>query len=289
MKKKHKESSQAPKPQHQATQPGKEFKMDPKPKYEVPNPAHGRLNGKVALITGGDSGIGRSVALAYVKEGASVAVIYLNEKTDAKETEKLLKEAGGNCLFLSEDVKDPEACTRMVQRTLEHFGKLDIVINNAAVQYPQQSLEDIDNQQLKETFDTNIFPHFYVTRAALPYLQSGASIISTTSVTAYRGSPHLIDYASTKGAIVAFIRSLAINLAPKNIRVNGVAPGPIWTPLIPSSFDKEHVGKFGKDVPLGRPGQPNEVAPAYVYLGSDESSYMTGQIMHPNGGEIING
>lgn len=279
----------APKAQTQARQPGKEFKMDPKPDAAPADPKVGRLEGKVAVISGGDSGIGRAVALAFVAEGASVTLAYYDEKKDAQETEKLVKEAGGECLLVSADVAKVKSCENIIAKTIAKFGKIDILVNNAAVQYPQDSLADISDDQLEKTFKTNIFSYFYLTRAALPHLKKGASIINTTSVTAYRGSGHLIDYASTKGAILGFTRSLATNLAKKGIRVNGVAPGPIWTPLIPASFDKKHVAEFGKDVPLGRPGQPNEVAPSYVFLASEDASYMTGQIIHPNGGEVVNG
>lgn len=279
----------APKAQKQDKQPGDQFKMDPQPESNADNPQIKKLESKVAIISGGDSGIGRAVALAFVKEGAQVCITYLDEDKDAKETEKLIKEAGGNCLLIAGDVRDDKHCDAIVAKTIDSFGKIDILVNNAAVQYPQKSLLDISNEQLQKTFQTNIFAYFYLTRAALPYLKEGASIINTTSVTAYRGSEHLIDYASTKGAIVGFTRSLATNLAKKNIRVNGVAPGPIWTPLIPASFSKKKVAEFGKDVPMGRPGQPNEVAPSYVFLASDDASYMTGQVIHPNGGEVING
>jgi len=282
-------NDKAPQAQKQDKQPGDQFKMDPQPESEADNAQKRKLEGKVAIISGGDSGIGRAVALAFVKEGAKVCIAYLDEKKDAEDTQELIKEAGGECLLIAGDVKDDKYCDSIVAKTIDVFGKLDILVNNAAVQYPQKSLLDISNEQLQRTFQTNIFAYFYLTRAALPYLKEGASIINTTSVTAYRGSEHLIDYASTKGAIVGFTRSLATNLAKKNIRVNGVAPGPIWTPLIPASFTKKEVAEFGKDVPIGRPGQPNEVAPSYVFLASEDASYMTGQIIHPNGGEIVNG
>lgn len=279
----------APKAQIQKDQPGDEYKMNPQPDAAPDDPEAGRLAGKIAVISGGDSGIGRAVALAFVAEGASVAIAYLDEEEDAKETKKLVDKAGGQCLLISADITKSKACEKIISKSIDKFGKIDILVNNAAVQYPQASLIDITDQQLEKTFRTNILSYFYLTKAALPYLKKGANIINTTSVTAYRGSGHLIDYASTKGAIVGFTRSLATNLAKKGIRVNGVAPGPIWTPLIPSSFNKKQVAEFGKDVPLGRPGQPNEVAPSYVFLASDDASYMTGQIIHPNGGEIING
>lgn len=286
---KSKAKKEAPKAQKQKEQPGKEYKMDPRPDYEAQNNKKGRLENKVAIITGGDSGIGRAVVLAFAKEGASVVVAYLNEERDAKETAALLEKSKGKYLFIAGDVSDDKHCGEIVRHTLEKFGKLDILVNNAAVQFPQKSLLDISNDQLLHTFKTNIFAYFYLTRSALPHLKAGASVINTTSVTAYRGSDRLIDYSSTKGAIVGFTRALANNLAAKNIRVNGVAPGPIWTPLIPATFTEKEVAEFGKDTPMGRPGQPNEVAPAYVFLASDEASYISGQVIHPNGGEIING
>jgi len=286
---KSKAKSQAPKAQTQKEQPGKEHKMDPRPDSEVGNSQKGRLEGKVAIVTGGDSGIGRAVTRAFVKEGASVVIAYLNEEKDAEELQDILKDYGNKCLFIAGDVSDDKHCVEIVKQTLKKFGKLDVLVNNAAVQFPQKSLLDIDNDQLLHTFKTNVFSYFYLTRSALPHMKSGASIINTTSVTAYRGSDRLIDYSATKGAIVGFTRALANNLAAKKIRVNGVAPGPIWTPLIPATFTKKEVAVFGKDTPMGRPGQPNEVAPAYVFLASDEASYISGQVIHPNGGEIING
>jgi NAD(P)-dependent dehydrogenase (short-subunit alcohol dehydrogenase family) len=277
-------------PQAQGRQPGIEAEMRPRPQAEKESHrGSGKLAGRVAVITGGDSGIGRAVAIAFAKEGADVAVLYLDEHQDAAETRRLVEEKGGRCLLIAGDVGDEAFCRKAVQRTVRELGRLDVVVNNAAEQHEQQRLEDISRQQLERTFRTNIFGYFFVTKAALPHLGEGSAIVNTTSVTAYRGSGHLIDYASTKGAIVAFTRSLAQNLAPRRIRVNAVAPGPIWTPLIPASFPPEKVEKFGKDVPLGRPGQPEEVAPCYVFLASDDASYMTGQVLHPNGGEIVNG
>jgi NAD(P)-dependent dehydrogenase (short-subunit alcohol dehydrogenase family) len=241
------------------------------------------------LITGGDSGIGRAVAVAFAKEGADVAILYYNEHDDAQKTRQMVENEGRRCLTIAGDVGDEQFCQAAVEQTIGAFGRLDILVNNAAEQHPQDSLEEISAEQLERTFRTNIFSFFYITKAALKYLEKGSAIINSSSVTAYRGSKHLIDYAATKGAIVAFTRSLAQSLAARGIRVNGVAPGPIWTPLIPASFPAEHVETFGSDVPLGRAGQPGEVAPSYVFLAADDSSYMTGQFLHPNGGEIING
>jgi NAD(P)-dependent dehydrogenase (short-subunit alcohol dehydrogenase family) len=277
-------------PQKQERQPGIEAEMTPRPRAE--NKAQrgsGKLAGKVAIITGGDSGIGRAVAIAFAKEGADVSVVYLNEHEDAGETRRLVEEKGRRCIVIAGDVGDEAFCREAVERTVRELGGLDVVVNNAAEQHEQNGLEDITGEQLERTFRTNLFAYFYIAKAALPHLGEGGAIVNTTSVTAYRGSGHLIDYASTKGAIVAFTRSLAQNLAERKIRVNAVAPGPIWTPLIPASFEPDKVESFGKDVPLGRPGQPEEVAPCFVFLASEDASYMTGQVLHPNGGEIING
>jgi NAD(P)-dependent dehydrogenase (short-subunit alcohol dehydrogenase family) len=277
-------------PQRQSKQPGREKEMTPKPEAETPHQVGtGKLDGKVAIITGGDSGIGRAVAIAFAKEGAKVAIVYLNEHDDAKETESLVHKEGGECLLIAGDIGKEEFCKKVVKKTVDEFGGLDILVNNAAEQHPTEDLEKISEKQLERTFRTNIFAMFFLTKAALPLLKKGSAIINTSSVTAYRGSEHLMDYAATKGAIVAFTRSLAKNLAGKEIRVNGVAPGPVWTPLIPSTFSKKEVEEFGTDVPLGRPGEPSEIAPCYVFLATEDSSYMTGQMLHPNGGEIING
>lgn len=277
-------------PQHQDQQPGLESQMTPQPKAEDSQyRGSGKLEGKVALITGGDSGIGRAVAIAFAKEGADVAIIYLNEHDDAKQTKQMVEEKGKRLLAIAGDIGDESFCQQAVQQAVDEFGKLDILINNAAEQHPQESIEDISAQQLERTFRTNIFSMFFLTKAALKHLKEGSAIINTTSVTAYKGNPQLLDYSSTKGAIVAFTRSLSQSLVEKGIRVNGVAPGPIWTPLIPSTFSEDKVESFGKEVPMGRAGQPEEIAPSYVFLASDDSSYMSGQILHPNGGAVVNG
>ncbi len=276
-------------PQSQET-PGTESEMTPKPKADdAQYKGSDKLKNKVALITGGDSGIGRAVAIAFAKEGADVAIAYLNEHDDAKETKKLVEEQGRRIVAIAGDIGDEVFCQQLVQQTIDEFGKLDILVNNAAEQHPQESIEDISKEQLERTFRTNIFSMFFLTKAALKHLKEGSTIINTTSVTAYQGSKQLIDYSSTKGAIVAFTRSLSQSLIEKGIRVNAVAPGPIWTPLIPSTFPEEKVKKFGKQIPMQRPGQPEEVAPSYVFLASDDSSYFSGQVLHPNGGNVVNG
>jgi NAD(P)-dependent dehydrogenase (short-subunit alcohol dehydrogenase family) len=277
-------------PQQQDRQPGIESEMEPRPRAESrEDRGSGKLEGKVALITGGDSGIGRAVAYAFAAEGADLAILYLDEHGDAQETQRRVESKGRRCLLIAGDIGDESFCKESVERAVRELGRLDVVVNNAAEQHQQKNLEDISAEQLERTFRTNVFSHFFITKAALPHLKEGSAIIHTTSVTAYRGSEHLMDYAATKAAIVGFLRSLSINLAQRKIRVNGVAPGPIWTPLIPASFPAEKVKTFGGDVPLGRPGQPEEVAPCYVFLASEESSYMTGQVLHPNGGEVVNG
>jgi NAD(P)-dependent dehydrogenase (short-subunit alcohol dehydrogenase family) len=277
-------------PQQQDRQPGREHKMKPRPKAaDEKHRGSGKLQGKVAIITGGDSGIGRAVAIAFAKEGADVAVIYLEEHRDAQQTEHMVEQHGRKCLLIDGDVGNEKFCQKAVEETVDEFGKIDILVNNAAEQHRQDSIEKITEKQLERTFRTNIFSFFFMTKAAMKHLKKGSAIINTTSVTAYKGSPELLDYSSTKGAIVAFTRSLSQALAEKNIRVNAVAPGPIWTPLIPSTFPAKDVATFGSDVPLGRTGQPEEVAPSFVFLASDDASYMTGQVLHPNGGTIING
>ena len=273
-------------PEQDQARPGGQEKMSPEPEVIRKNyRGSGRLQGKIALITGGDSGIGRSTAVHFAKEGASMAIVYLSEDKDARETQRLVSQAGQECLLIEGDLKDETFCKKAVKQTVRHFGKLNILVNNAATQFPKDEPEEVSSSQLHETFQTNIYPYFYTTQEALKYLGAGDCIINTTSVTAYRGSTHLLDYSSTKGAITSYTRSLSTMLAKRNIRVNAVAPGPIWTPLIPSTFDD--VSEFGKKVPLGRAGQPSELGPAYVFLASEDSSYMTGQVMHINGGEIV--
>jgi NAD(P)-dependent dehydrogenase (short-subunit alcohol dehydrogenase family) len=249
----------------------------------------GKLRDKVALITGGDSGIGRAVAIAFAKEGADIAIIYLNERDDARRTRDDVEAAGRACIVIPGDVGNENFCRSAVDITLDRFGHLDILVNNAAEQHPQSDIGAITAEQLEQTFRSNVFSMFFMVKAALPHMNSGARIINTTSVTAYRGSSGLLDYSATKGAIVAFTRSLSLALEDRGVLVNAVAPGPIWTPLIPSSFDAQHVSEFGADTPMKRPGQPDEIAPCYVFLAGAESSYMSGQVLHPNGGEVING
>ncbi|MHB0804901.1 SDR family oxidoreductase [Stutzerimonas nitrititolerans] len=277
-------------PPQQQPEPGKEDEMTPRPEFRGEDyKAAGKLQDKVAIITGGDSGIGRSVAVLFAREGADVVILYLDQYQDADETRRVVEQQGRRCLTFAGDVADQDVCRKVVDETVATFGRLDILVNNAAEQHPQKRFEDVTQQQWEKTFRTNVFGMFQMTQAALPHLGKGASIINTTSVTAYKGNPMLIDYSSTKGAIVGFTRALSMSLVERGIRVNGVAPGPIWTPLIPSTFDADKVAEFGANVPLKRPGQPEEVAPAYVYLASSDSSYVTGQVIHVNGGTVVNG
>lgn len=279
-------------PQSQKRQPGRQSLMHPEPVVisESYKPA-GKLEGRVAIITGGDSGIGRSVAVGFASEGAQVVIAYLEEDKDAEQTRAMIEEYGGECELIRGDVGDTDVCEEIIRTAVDEFGRLDVLVNNAAEQHVVNKLEDITDEQLERTFQTNFFSYFRMTRAALPYLRKSKypSIINTASITAYKGHDELVDYSATKGAIVSFTRSLSTQLAEAGVRVNAVAPGPIWTPLIPASFSKEKVAKFGLDTPLGRPGQPAELIGAFVYLASDDSSYVTGQVIHVNGGEIING
>lgn len=277
-------------PQHQNRQPGLESEMIPEPQSFMENyKAAGKLKGKVALVTGGDSGIGRAVCIAFAKEGADVAFIYLDEEEDAAVTAEHIEAEGAGCLKISGDIGNKSFCEKAVEQVINKFGRLHVLVNNAAEQHIQKKLEDISEDQLHRTFQTNVFGMIYMTQAAMPHLKRGSCIINTASITAYQGMGVLLDYSATKGAVVSFTRALADNLMKKGIRVNAVAPGPIWTPLIPSSFSALEVTTFGTDSPMGRPGQPDEIAPSFVFLACDDSSYMSGQVLHPNGGEVING
>jgi NAD(P)-dependent dehydrogenase (short-subunit alcohol dehydrogenase family) len=274
-------------PQHQDKQPGLESDMDPQPVYAREKKTN-RLDGKKAIITGGDSGIGRAVAIAFAQEGADSLIVYLNEHTDAHETQQLVQDYGGKCYTMAGDLGDPKFCEQVAKKAKELFGQVDVLVNNAAEQHAVKEPEQIPNDQIEKTFRTNMFSMFYLTKAVLPLMPKGSAVINTTSVTSYRGHEQLLDYSATKGAITTFTRSLAHMLADRNIRVNAVAPGPIWTPLIPASFDKEKVSKFGTNTTMKRAGQPCEVAPSYVFLASEDASYFTGQVLHPNGGDIMN-
>ncbi len=273
-------------PQHQDKQPGMEYLMTPRPIFNNPyyRPA-GKLYNKVAIITGGDSGIGRATAVGFVKEGATVVIVYYDEHKDAEETKEFIERMGGRCLLLAGDIKDTKFCDKIVEETIKTFGKIDILVNNAGVQYQQKSLLDITDEQFDLTMKTNIYSMFYLTKRALKHMKSGASIINVTSITTFKGEPELIDYVTSKGAIVGFTRSLATNLADKNIRVNAVSPGVFWTPLQPACWEAEKIPTLGSDAPMGRAGHPYEIAPLFIYLASDDSSYVTGQVMHINGGE----
>jgi NAD(P)-dependent dehydrogenase (short-subunit alcohol dehydrogenase family) len=287
MQERHRKGGQPP--QEQDRQPGRETEMVPAPEVEPRFAGSGRLEGKTALISGGDSGIGRAVSVLFAREGANVAIVYLEEDKDAEDTKALVEQEGAACLLIKGDIGSAKFCADAVKRTVKQFSGLDVLVNNAAEQYEQEDVEEIGEDQMVRTFRTNFFGYVFMTQAALPHLKEGATIVNTASITAYRGHPTLVDYASTKGAIVTFTRSLAEQLAEKGIRVNAVAPGPIWTPLIPASFDADSVAKFGQDTPLGRAGQPNEVAPSHLFLACEDSSYMTGQVLHPNGGEAVGG
>lgn len=277
-------------PKQKQSQPGSEYKMIPKPEFiRKSYKGSNKLIDKKALITGGDSGIGRSIAIHFAREGADIAIVYYDEHKDAKTTKKLIEREGRKCVLINGDIKNESFCKKAVNDAKKALGGLNILINNAAIQFPEKEFKDITGDHIRETFETNIISFFYITRESIKHFKKGDCIINTTSVTAYRGSWHLIDYSSTKGAIVSFTRSVSAMLAKKGIRVNGIAPGPIWTPLIPASFSVDEITKFGQDTPMKRAGQPSEVGPAYVFLASEDASYITGQIIHINGGEIVGG
>jgi NAD(P)-dependent dehydrogenase (short-subunit alcohol dehydrogenase family) len=275
---------------HEDALPGREHKLEPKPDWEPRYPGSGRLKDKVAIVTGADSGIGRAVAALYAREGADIAIFYLCEHEDAEKTKSIVEAEGRRAILVPGDLGDPEFAKQAVHKVIDTFGRLDVLVNNAGEQHPDKDIRDITDEQLRRTFQTNIFSMFYLVQAARPHLKKGAAIINCTSVTMYEGSKQLLDYSATKGAITAFTRSLSANLVKDGIHVNAVAPGPIWTPLNPfGGQPPENIPDFGKDTPMGRPGQPNEVAPAFLFLACEDASYMTGQVLHPNGGEIVNG
>lgn len=276
-------------PRQTQTRPGTEQTMHPRPASEPHSYSQGRLSGKITLITGGDSGIGKAIALLFAKEGSDIIIVYLNENEDARQTKKQVNAVGRKCILIKGDIREEKFCKSCIQHTKKKFGRLDVLINNAAVHWEEKKIEDLKSKHLKRTFETNVYSMFYLSCAALKIMQTGACIINTSSVTAYRGSGHLVAYSSSKGAVISFTRSLAGHLAERKIRVNAVAPGPIWTPLIVSSFDAKKVAQHGSDVPMKRAGEPSEVAPAFLFLACDDSSYISGQVIHPNGGEIVNG
>lgn len=285
-----KERKKKVRPEQIQRRPGLEDGMKPIPETApLKTSEAGKLKDKIALITGGDSGIGKAVALLFAKEGAHIAIAYLNETKEAKQTQKLVKSYGVRCIIIKGDLSKEQNCKKAVKKMIDEFGRIDIVVNNAGLHWECDSIEKISSKQLLKTFENNFFSYFWITKYALPYLKKGSTIINTSSVTAYRGSPSLLDYSATKGAIISFTRSLSLQLIDKGIRVNAVAPGPIWTPLIVSSFDAKKNSEFGSDAPMERAGMPNEVAPSYLFLASQDSSYINGQVLHPNGGEIING
>ena len=277
-------------PQQKQQRPGLEKNMNPIPETDpIKYPKEGKLKGKVALITGGDSGIGKATALLFAKEGADIVIAYLSETKDAKQTQKEVESYSRKCTLIKGDLGKENHCKKVIETAIKNHKKIDIIVNNAGLHWEAESIEDISTEQLSKTFQNNFFSYFWITKYAIPYLKKGASIINTSSVTAYRGSPKLIDYSATKGAIISFTRSLSANLIEKGIRVNAVAPGPIWTPLISSSFKPKKNSEFGSDSPMKRAGMPNEVAPSFLFLATDDSSFISGQVLHPNGGEIVNG